>query len=73
MARKLNTEEIQKGSMVAVKITGFSDKELSELNSMDYREMKQKIAEALNLKQTIINAWVNGKSVFIETEASHVE
>jgi hypothetical protein len=70
---KLKTEQIQKGSMVATKVTGFTDKELSELNSMDYREMKQKIAEALNLKQTIINAWVNGKSVFIETEASRVE
>ena len=70
---RLKTEQIQKGSMVAIKVTGFTDKELSELNSMDYREMKQKIAEALNLKQTIINAWVNGKSVFIETEASRVE
>ena len=59
--------------MIAIKVTGFTDKELSELNSMDYREMKQKIADALNLKQTIINAWVNGKAVFIETEASHVE
>ena len=70
---RLKTEQIQKGSMVAIKVTGFTDKELSELNSMDYREMKQKIAEELNLKQTIINAWVNGKSVFIETEASRVE
>lgn len=70
---RLKTEEIQKGSMVATKVTGFTDKELSELNSMDYREMKQKIAEALNLKQTIINAWVNGKSVFIETGDDHVE
>ena len=70
---KLKTEQIQKGSMVATKVTGFTDKELSELNSMDYREMKQKIAEALNLKQTIINAWVNGKAVFIETGEPHVE
>ena len=67
---KLKIERVQKGSQIVTKITGFTDAELSELNSMDYREMKQKIAERLPVKKTILNAWVSNKTVFIETDDS---
>lgn len=70
----LSMEAVKTGSLVTQKISGFSVKELSELNSMDYREMKMVIWNALvsrkmlSNKTQIINAWVNGNDVFIETK-----
>lgn len=59
------------------KITGFTEKELSELNSMDYREMKEKIVEILDSRNGnigtcwycgygIYNAWIRDGAVFVE-------
>ena len=58
------------------KITGYTEKELSELNSMDYRDMKAKIMESLVSRRLIpygtfiLSAWVTDGAVFIETGVS---
>ena len=64
-----------------IQLTGFSEKDLSELNSMDYRDMKDKIVEIADARNHgigtcwhngygIYNAWILDGSVFIETGTS---
>ena len=73
MPNRLTIEETKRGSLAVKKITGFTDKELSELNSMDYREMKNVIMDVLLSRRMIpfgtyiLSAWVTDKVVFIET------
>ena len=46
------------------KITGFTESELSELNSMTYKEMIEKILEVLNSRNgNIGTCWHNGYGV----------
>ena len=72
----LKIEQIKRGSLSVRKITGYTEKELSELNSMDYRDMKEKIMESLIIKGLvspdifILSAWVTDGAVFIETGVS---
>lgn len=72
----LTIEHLKRGSLSVRKITGFTEKQLSELNSMDFREMKQTIQERLTASRQIpygvfiINAWISGDAVFIETGVS---
>ena len=76
MTAQLTIEHLQRGSLSVRKITGFTEKQLSELNSMDFREMKQTIQERLTASRQIpygvfiINAWISGDAVFIETGVS---
>lgn len=47
------------------KITGFTEAELSELNSMDYREMKHKVLEMLDYRNDGLgNRWKCGYGVY---------
>lgn len=70
---QLKIEHIKRGSLSVHKITGFTDKEISELNSMDYREMKHIIMDALVSRRLIpyglfiLNAWIDGNAAYIET------
>lgn len=62
------------------KISGLTDAELSELNSMDYRDMKDKIVEIADTRESnhrgigtqwamgygIYNAYIKGKDVYVE-------
>ena len=72
----LKIEQIKRGSLSVRKITGYTEKELSELNSMDYRDMKAKIMESLVSRRLIpygtfiLSAWVTDGAVFIETGVS---
>lgn len=75
---QLKIEDFRKGLGIDTKkITGFTEKELSELNSMDYREMKEKIVEILDSRNGdigtcwhcgygIYNAWIRDGAVFVE-------
>lgn len=48
-----------------MKINGFSEKEMSELNSMDYREMKETVLSALDQRNNGIGSvWHNGYGVY---------
>jgi hypothetical protein len=60
-----------------MKITGWTDNELSELNSMEYREMIDKILEILDVRNLnmgtcwhngygVYTAWISGSTVFVE-------
>lgn len=60
-----------------MKLTGFSESELSELNSMDYRDMKATIVAVLDNrnnglgsewveKRDLFNAWIREGAVFVE-------
>ena len=63
---------------VCYKISGFSEKEISELNSMDYREMKSVINAAVRHwadnvpacfvpnAEKILSAWTRDDAVFVE-------
>lgn len=59
---KLNIETKAEGMGVkTMKITGFTDAELSELNSMDFREMREKVLEILDARNSGIGTrWRNG-------------
>lgn len=65
-----------------MKLTGFSERELSELNSMDYREMKSTIIAVLDNrnnglgtqwaeKRSLYNAWIREGAVFVEIGKEH--
>ena len=70
----LKVEHVHRGSLSVMKVTGFTEKQLSELNSMDYRDMKSVLMDTLLSGRLIpygnyiINAWVNDGTVFVETE-----
>ena len=63
------------------KITGFTDEEISELNSMDYREMKETVLNILDERNGNIGTcwacgngvyqmWINDGAVFVEIGSS---
>lgn len=66
----------QNASTQCIRITGFSENELSELNSMDYREMKETIIDMLDRRNDklgsrwvgrgFLSAWINNGAVFVE-------
>lgn len=62
----LQIEDYRRNIATTVKkITGFSTKELSELNSMDYREMKECVLNTLDRRNNGIGSvWHNGYMVF---------
>lgn len=48
-----------------MKVTGFTEEELSELNSMDYREMQEKVLEMLDTRNgNLGDCWKNGYGVY---------
>lgn len=48
-----------------MKVTGFSEKELDELNSMDYRDMKETVLDCLDERcGGIGSAWHNAYGVY---------
>ena len=60
----IETKYINSGTKV-MKITGFSEAELSELNSMDYRDMIDKVLDMLDSRNNGIGtAWHNGYGVY---------
>ena len=64
-------------STKVMKLTGFTEKELSELNSMDYREMMETVLDALdNRNNKVGTCWHNGYGVhtmWIRDGAVYVE
>ena len=73
----LNVELYRVGiGVTVIKMTGLTEKELSELNSMDYRDMKEKIVEMLNYRtesgsiwtatNRLYNAYIRDGAVFCE-------
>lgn len=75
---KLTIETFREGLGVrCLKLTGFTPEELSELNSMDYREMKEKILEIADDRNDgigtcwargygVYNAWIRDNAVYVE-------
>ena len=60
----IETKYINSGTKV-MKVTGFSESELSELNSMDYRDMIDKVLDMLDSRNNGIGtAWHNGYGVY---------
>lgn len=60
----IETKYINSGTKV-MKVTGFSEAELSELNSMDYRDMIDKVLDMLDSRNNGIGtAWHNGYGVY---------
>lgn len=60
-----------------LKISGFTEKELSELNSMDYREMKDIALRVVSssgvYKPTALySAWIRGGELYAETSGEEV-
>lgn len=60
-----------------MEVTGFTDKELSELSSMDYREMKETVLDMLDRLNGntgtcwhngygVYQMWIRGNAVFVE-------
>lgn len=71
----------QSVGMKCMKITGFTEAELSELNSMDYREMKETILRVLDDRNGnlgtcwacgygVYNAWVSNGAVYVDIGAN---
>ena len=59
------SKEYERAATRVMKVTGFTERELSELNSMDYREMKEKILEMLDdLNYGVGTCWHNGYGVY---------
>ena len=65
--KPLTVTEIYRGHATrTMKIEGFSEKEISELNSMDYREMKDAILDALSFRNDGLgNIWFCGYGVYM--------
>ena len=64
-----------------VRITGFTEEELSELNSMDYREMKETVLDMLDDRNCgqgtvwhngygVYGMWIRDGAVFVEIGTS---
>ena len=48
-----------------VRVSGFSDGELSELKSMEHREAQQKLIDLLNRRNNNIGTcWANGNGIY---------
>lgn len=74
----LKTEEWRVGmGTTTMKIDGFSDQELDDLNKMDYRDMKEAVLDELDKRNHglgsvwfrgygVYNAWIREKSVYME-------
>ena len=80
MPLKIETHQEDNRSRV-MKITGLTEKELDELNSMDYREMISKMVEILDSRNDkqgtcwaqgygIYQMWIRNGSVFMEVGVS---
>lgn len=66
MSKPLTVEKYREGVSVNVmKVTGFSEQELSELNSMEYREMIDTFLDILDQRNPKLGTcWHNGYGVF---------
>lgn len=71
---KLKTEcfREQIGTRI-MKVTGYSEREISELNSMDYRDMKERVLKDLGsvgicwaLGYGVYTMWISGSDVMVE-------
>lgn len=74
----LTIEEWRKGmGTTTMKVDGFSDQELSDLNAMDYRDMKEVVLDELDSRNNglgsqwfrgygVYQVWVREKSVYVE-------
>ena len=80
MPLKIETHQEDNRSRV-MKITGLTEKELDELNSMDYREMICKMVEILDSRNDkqgtcwaqgygIYQMWISNGAVFMEVGVS---
>lgn len=80
MPLKIETYQEDSRSRI-MKITGLTEPELSELNSMDYREMIEKMVEILDARNGnrgtcwangygIYQMWIRDGAVFMEVGAS---
>lgn len=82
MKTPLAIETFREGLGVrCLKLTGFSEEEIQELAHCDYRDMKNRIVEIANDRNSgigttwqcgygIYNAWTHGNEVFIEVGVS---
>lgn len=82
MGDPLKIETFREGLGVrCLKLTGFSEEEIQELAHCDYRDMKNRIVEIANERNSgigttwqcgygIYNAWTHGNEVFIEVGVS---
>ena len=66
MSKPLTVERYREGVSVNVmKVTGLTDKELSELNSMEYREMIDTFLTILDQRNPNLGScWHNGYGVY---------
>ena len=80
VALKVETINNRTGSS-CMKLTGFTEAELSELNSMDYREMKEKIIDMLDDRNNGLgtvwacgygfwSAWIRDGAVYCDIGSS---
>ena len=71
------SKEYERAATRVMKVTGFTERELSELNSMDYREMMETVIAAIEIRNGdgaiglyegayILTAWINDGAVFLE-------
>ena len=78
MKPELKIEKIPAGrpGMITMKITGFSDSELSELKSMEHGEAREKLIDMLNRRKNGVGtAWVCGNGVYgmwFDNEAAYL-
>ena len=66
MSKPLTVEKYREGvSVIVLKVTGFSEPERSELNSMEYREMIDTFLDILDQRNPKLGTcWHNGYGVF---------
>jgi len=61
----LKIESIPGPCLTEKRVTGFTDEEANELNSMDVREAKAKIIEMLNVRNgNIGDCWAYGYGIY---------
>lgn len=71
------TENYRGYATRTMKIEGFTENEISELNSMDYREMRDAILDALSYRNNgignmwycgygVYSVWIRDNAVFVE-------
>ena len=82
MSKPLTVEKYREGVSVNVmKVTGLSEQELSELNSMEYREMIDTFLDILDKRNPklgtcwhngygVLNVWIDEGIVYVEIGAS---
>lgn len=73
---ELKIEKTPSGRLVTVKITGFTDGELSELKSMEHGEAQDKLLEMLDSRNNGIGScWACGYGVYgmwFDNEAAYM-